>query len=64
MEDDIKTLILHYFHIGYENRIILDFLKLHHVIQISLATLKRRQKDYGLTRRANIEDDLIKQEIQ
>ena len=55
----------HYFHLGYENNVILDFLNHHHGIRISLSTLKRRLQDYGLTRRGmNIEEQRLREIIQ
>ena len=53
---DIKEIIEYYFHCGYENKIILEFLAIHHGINISLSTLKRRLREYGLRRR-NLELD-------
>ena len=38
----------YYFHCGYENKVILDFLASHHGISMSLSTLKRRLREYGL----------------
>ena len=52
----IKEIIEYYFHCGYENKIILEFLAIHHGINISLSTLKRRLREYGLRRR-NLELD-------
>ena len=46
----------YYFHCGYENKVILDFLASHHGISMSLSTLKRRLREYGL-RRNNVELD-------
>lgn len=46
-----REIIEYYFHCGYENKIILDFLATHHGINISLSTLKRRLREYGLRRR-------------
>ena len=39
-----------YFHLGFENQVILDSLKDRHGITISLSTLKRELRDYGLKR--------------
>ena len=50
-----------YFHIGFKNQVILDFLKNRHGIPISLSTLKHRLRDYGLKRRgAQIEDQELR----
>ena len=51
-EEQLRTHIETYFHQGYENRVILDFLRYRHSVVLSLATLKRRLQDYGLRRRA------------
>ena len=39
-----------YFYQGYQNEVILDFLKSYHDLQMSLSTLKRRLREYGLSR--------------
>ena len=51
-----------YFHLGFKNQVILDFLKSRHGIPLSLSTLKRRLHDYGLKRRgAQIEDQELRE---
>ena len=65
---DKTSLILNYFHLGYENEVILQFLVIYHGIKMSLSTLKRRQRHYGLKRRGNEVDadqlrDIIRNEI-
>lgn len=57
-----------YFHLGYENEVILQFLVDYHGIKISLSTLTRRLRDCGLKRRGNEVDvdqlrDIIRNEI-
>ena len=42
-EGDERDVIEHYFHLGYTNEIILEFLKHFHHIKISLRTLKKRK---------------------
>ena len=59
---ELRLLIERYFHLGFENQVILDFLKNRHGITISLSTLKRRLRDYGLKRRgAQIEDQEVRE---
>ena len=65
---DERSLIRNYFHLGYENEVILQFLVAYHGIKMSLSTLKRRLWDYGLKRRGNEVDvdqlrDIIRNEI-
>ena len=58
---ELRLLIERYFHLGFENQVILDFLKNRHGITISLSTLKRRLRDYGLKRRGmQIEDQELR----
>ena len=62
---ELRTVIERYFHRGYENKVILDFLKRHHGITISIATLKRRLRDYGLRRRGvDVEEDQLENVIR
>lgn len=66
--DGLRAVIENYFHQGYENKVILDFLNIHNEVSMSLSTLKRRLKDYGLRRRGeDIDDnrlrDIIRQEM-
>ena len=49
--DTLRLLIERYFNLGFENQVILDFLKNRHGITISLSTLKHRLRDYGPKRR-------------
>lgn len=59
---DIRRLIEEYFHLGFENQVILDFLNNRHGIALSLSTLKRRLRDYGLKRRGvQIEDHELRE---
>ena len=48
---ELKELTEHYFHLGYTNEVIIEFLLAQHGVKISLATLKRRLQDYGVRRR-------------
>ena len=59
---ELRVLVERYFHLGFENQVILDFLKSRHGITISLSALKRRLCDYGLKRRsAQIEDQELRE---
>ena len=65
---DERSPMRNYFHLGYENEVILQFLVDYHGIKMSLSTLKRRLRDYGLKRRGNNVDvdqlrDIIRNEI-
>ena len=51
-EEDEREIITRYFHLGYENQVILEFLRTYHRIGYGLSTLKRRLRQYGLRRRA------------
>ncbi|KAK2558002.1 hypothetical protein P5673_019570 [Acropora cervicornis] len=56
-EGEERDVIEHYFHLGYTNEIILEFLKRFHHIKISLRTLKRRLRSFGLRSKGNIIDE-------
>ena len=59
---ELRLLVELYFHLGFKNQVILDFLKDCQVIPISLSTLKRRLRNYGLKRRgAQIEDQELRE---
>jgi hypothetical protein len=60
MADDVELrgAISHYFHNGYQNEVIRQFLREYHGIDISLSTLKRRLRDYGLKRNNTDENRL------
>lgn len=49
-------IITRYFHTGYPNEIIREFLSEYHGITMSLRTLKRRLCDFGLQRNGNNKD--------
>ena len=59
-QDDVKDIVSHYFNNGHENDVILQFLKEYHEIDISLSTLKRRLKDYGLKRYKNTDEERLR----
>lgn len=61
-----SSLIRNCFHLGYENEIILQFLVDYHGIKMSLSTLKRRLRDYGLKKKGNevdVDQLIIRNEI-
>ena len=63
--DDYKVYICDYFKKGFKYEEILLFLRNYHDINISLATLKRRVKAYGLKRRNTDYDiDLVRGQIR
>ena len=61
-DEELRRLIEHYFNLGYQSKVIIEFLKKHD-ISISLATLKRRLQDYGLSRRGQAIDDQQLREV-
>ena len=44
-----NEVVMFYFHQGYQNKVILDFLKSYHDLKMDLSTLKRRLLKYGLS---------------
>ena len=65
---EVRRLIEHYFHRGFQNQVIVDFLNNRHGVTMSLSTLKRRLRDYGLSRRGvDVSDhevrDIVQREI-
>lgn len=56
-----KELIEGYFHQGYQNDVILEFLSVYHNITISLSSLKRRLRAYGLRR---VRNEVNEQELK
>ena len=57
MEDSKSDVIEYYFNLKYSNEIILVFLERFHGIKLSLRTLKRRLRLFGLRRRGNVIDE-------
>ncbi len=53
-----KDLIVYYFNRGFTYKHIALMLEKHHNIVINQRTLKRRLKDYGLSRRHEVDDEL------
>ena len=59
---EFRLLVERYFHLGFKNQVILDFLKNRHGIPTSLSTLKPRLRYYGLKRRgAQIEEQELRE---
>ena len=56
-----KQIIEGYFHQGYQNDVILEFLSVYHNITISLSTLKRRLRTYGLR---SVRKEVNEQEVK
>ena len=60
-----REIIEYYFNCGYENKVILDFLATYHENNMSLRTLKRRLREYGLRRRnIPLDDEIIRNLIE
>ena len=58
-----REIITRYFHLGYPNEVIREFLSNYHDIVMSLRTLKRRLSDFGL-RRNMIDHENIERRIR
>ena len=56
-----KQIIEGYFHQGYQNDVILEFLSVYHNITISLSTLKRRLRTYGVR---SVRKEVNEQEVK
>ena len=65
-ESSERELVSSYFHSGYSNEIIREFLERHHGISMSLSTLKRRLRDFGLSRQSGnrADTDRVRQIIE
>ena len=62
---EVRRLIEHYFHRGFQNQVIVDFLNNRHGVTMSLSTLKRRLRDYGLSRRGvDVSDHEVRDIVQ
>ena len=53
-----REIITHYFHLGYPNEVIREFLSNYHGITMSLRTLKRRLRDFNLRSNGNMNEDV------
>ena len=49
---EVRRLIEHYFHHGFQNQVVVDFLNNRQAVTMNPSTLKRRLRDYGLSRRS------------
>ena len=62
---ELRRVIEQHFHLGYENQVILAFFNSRHGITMSLATLKQRLRDYGLSRHyVEVDDQRLKEVVQ
>ena len=62
---DEKQLIQHYFNCDYAYEVIVDFMSKYHGVSISLSTLKRRLKEYGLKKRnCEVDEEKVQQLIK
>ena len=60
-----ENLIKEYFNRGFIYEEIIEFLNKHHSITISIATLKRRLKQYGLQRKnADYDIDVVREKLR
>ena len=64
-EKELRRVIEQYFQLGYENQVILAFLNSRHGITMSLATLKQRFRDYGLSSSyIEVDDQQLREVVQ
>ena len=49
---EVRRLIEHYFHHGFQNRVVVDCVNIRQEVTMNPSTLKRRLRDYGLSRRS------------
>ena len=62
---EVRRLIEHYFHCRFQNQVRVDFLNNQHAVTMSLSTLKRLLRDYGLGRRGmDVSDHKVKEIVQ
>ena len=62
---EVRRLILKLFHHGFQNQVIVDFLNNRHAVTMSPSTLKRRLRDYGLSRRSvDVSDREVREIVQ
>ena len=62
---EVRRLIEHYFHCRFQNQVRVDFLNNQHTVTMSLSTLKRLLRDYGLGRRGmDVSDHKVKEIVQ
>ena len=62
---EVRRLIEHPFHHGFQNQVIADFLNNRYAVTMSPSTLKRRLRDYGLSRRiTDVSDHEVREIVQ
>ena len=62
---EVRRLIEHPFHHGFQNQVIADFLNNRYAVTMSPSTLKRRLRDYGLSRRImDVSDREVREIVQ
>ena len=62
---EVRRLIEHYFHHGFQHQVVVDFLNNRHAVTMSPSTLKRRLRDYGLSRRiVDVSDHEVREIVQ
>ena len=62
---EVRRLIEHSFHHGFQNQVIVDFLNNRYAVTMSPSTLKRRLSDYGLSRRImDVSDHEVREIVQ
>ena len=63
--NDIDDIITDYFYRGYQYGPIVGLLKKHHGVQMSVRTLKRKLREFGLKRKgANYDEETVRQCIE
>ena len=62
---EVRRLIERSFHHGFQNQVIADFLNNRYAVTMSPSTLKRRLRDYGLSRRImDVSDHEVREIVQ
>ena len=49
---EVRRLIERYFHHGFQNQVVIDCVNNRHAVTMNPSTLKRRLRNYGLSRRS------------
>ena len=49
---EVRRLIERYFHHGFQNQVVVDCVNKRQAVTMNPSTLKRRLRDYGLSRRS------------
>ena len=62
---EVRQLIEHCFHHGFHNQVVVDFLNNRQAVTMNPSTLKRRLRDYGLSRRnVDVSDHEVREIVQ